>query len=566
MMSGATGSIASFSVLSMEYAERLYTASKKLIGQGSVGSTSSGSDSNYTRQMTMLNQATVLFWLGDYERAKGAFSLLYKNSTNVDIIDACSIMLVLTGNLPLPTNMFPMTIHLFKINAALYLSNNDLKALSKLCFCPDAPFLNTLINAALLTNNQKDSGRRRKKMHAYIATKGMRGYPLQFDFRLLRVRDNRILEYLLPHDPQAIEYIDTDVEWSESLMNLIYQARCEHISFDMKRQLGIDLANTKLVYWYHTESSTWVPFQRTKNVTTIPLGALVRVQIAFRNERNFRIDLSELKLRMMDGMDVACENMTLEPMTISCAYFDLTPQKEAVFKLMSLEFRLNGIRGHLSLLFRGGVNLGRRSDRISYGPNTALCFQTKCMEVSCHVKEFLPESVRRGQLLRFRIHNHEHARISRHISRVEGSDTFEIWVSEGVGGILEVPIHDQIILFNVKSPLLQVQEANFINVKLLAHEELSITSIVVTKHSKISMYKAPEHAPCVLPERIPVIIDLGPIDSSKDTGDWIQRPAFISERDVHSFAVTINLEDGTIFRSFWRKMNVPDLLNQYIHT
>ena len=56
MMSGATGSIASLSVLSLEYAEKLYTASKKLIGQGAAGiatsTTSSSNDSNYTRYST----------------------------------------------------------------------------------------------------------------------------------------------------------------------------------------------------------------------------------------------------------------------------------------------------------------------------------------------------------------------------------------------------------------------------------------------------------------------------------------------------------------------------------
>ena len=84
-------------------------------------------------------------------------------------------------------------------------------------------------------------------------------------------------------------------------MKMIYQARCEHISFDMKRQIGIDHAGTKLVYWYHAESNAWIPFQHTQNVVTIPLGSMIRVQIAFRNERDFRINLSELTLLMMDG-------------------------------------------------------------------------------------------------------------------------------------------------------------------------------------------------------------------------------------------------------------------------
>lgn len=567
-MSGATGSIASFSLKSIDYAEKFYAASRKLIGQGST-STSSSSDSNYTRysitssmhmhfisksrQMTMLNQATVLFWLGEYERAKTAFSLLQKNSTNTDVIDACSIMLALTGNVSLPSNMFPLTIHLFKINAVLYLNNGDLSALLKLCFCPDAPFLNTVVNEALLTSSKKDSGRRQKKLHAYITAKGLMQYPLRMDFKCLRIGDNRVLEYLLPHDSQAVEYIDTDVEWSESLMNLIYQTRCEHISFDMKRQVGIDHANTKLVYWYHTESSTWVPFQRTKNVTTVPLGALIRVQIAFRNERNFRISLNEIKLSTMDGMEVVCENMILEPMTISYAYFDLTPEKEAFFKLSSLEFRLNGIKGHLSLLFRGGVNLGKRSDKITCSPNPALCFQTRCMEVSCHVKELLPESVRQGQVLRLSIHNYKHAKVSKHLDRIGDGGTFEIWISEDAKGILEVPIHDQVILFCVKTPLLQIQEAHFTKIKLMAHEELSITSIAVTRHSKISVYRAPEHAACVLPEGIPVTIDLELVDLSHDIGVPTQHPTFAPEREGHSFAVTTNLEDGTIFRLFWHR-------------
>ena len=106
-------------------------------------------------------------------------------------------------------------------------------------------------------------------------------------------------------------------------------------------------------------------------------------------------------------------------MTIHHAYFDLTPQSEGFFKLDSLEFRMNGIRGHLSLLFKGDVKLGKRSDRITCAPNTALCFQTKCMEVSCHVKQLLPRTVRQGQVLQFNIHDHEHARIPKCIKRVE---------------------------------------------------------------------------------------------------------------------------------------------------
>ena len=101
---------------------------------------------------------------------------------------------------------------------------------------------------------------------------------------------------------------------------------------------------------------------------------------------------------------------------------------------------------------------------------------------------------------------------------------------------MEVPIHDQIILFSVKTPLIQIQEVSFGMIRVMAHEELSITSLTITRHSKGAMYKAPEHAPCVLPERIPVTIELVMMEGVI--------PSITVERDKHHYMVTMILEDG----------------------
>ena len=187
MMTGATGSLASLSLRSMEYAERLYSASKKLFGQGITNALgvdngiASSNDPNYARQMSMLNQATVSFWLGEYERGGRALAFLVESHASTDIMNACSILLVLMGDASLPSSMFPMTIQLFKLNVMLYLSGKERKAMSRLSFCPNAPFLNTMINTALLLTSSQDKvhGRTTKKIVCIHGSKGMEGVSLE---------------------------------------------------------------------------------------------------------------------------------------------------------------------------------------------------------------------------------------------------------------------------------------------------------------------------------------------------------------------------------------------------